>query len=96
VNGQDFISVEYKSIPGSCKPLAGLFNYISLSPATRQVSVLKAPAVADAVCKAELVSAKVDAPSGDPFADFSISKVVGVAEVKNGSSALGILEPAEK
>jgi hypothetical protein len=95
VNGQDFISVEYKSVPGPCKPLAGLFNYISLSPETRQVGVLRAPAVAD-ICKAELVSAKVNAPSGDPFSDYSIAKFVGVAEVKNGSSALGILQPIEK
>lgn len=61
VNGQDFVTVEYKSVPGSCKPAAILFNYISLSPETKQVGVLRVPAVAD-ICKAELVSAKVNAP----------------------------------
>jgi hypothetical protein len=95
VNGQDFVTVEYRSVSGSCKPVAVLLNYISLSPETKRVSVLKAPVVGD-TCKAELVSAKVNAPSGDPFSDYSISKVVGVAEVKNGSSALGILQPIEK
>jgi hypothetical protein len=95
VNGQDFVTVEYKSVPGVCKPAAFLLNYISLSPETKQVGVLRVPAVGD-MCKADLVSAKVDAPSGDPFSDYSISKVVGVSEAKNASSALGMLQPAKE
>jgi hypothetical protein len=95
VNGQDFITVEYKSVPGSCKPAAVLLNYVSLSPETKQVSVLRVPVVAD-FCKAELVSAKVNAPSVDQFSDYSITKVVGVSEAKNGSSALGMLHSTKE
>ncbi len=95
VNGQDFVTVEYKSLPGSCKPIAVLLNYISLSPETKRVSVLGAPFVGD-TCKAELVSAKVDASSGDPFSDYSVSKFVSVSEAKNGSSALGMLQSTKE
>ena len=95
MNGQDFVTVEYKSVTGSCKPAAILLNYISLSPEMKQVGVLRVPVVGD-ICKAELVSAKVNAPSGDPLSDYSIVKVVGVSELKNGSSALGILQPAKQ
>jgi hypothetical protein len=89
------VTVEYKSVPGSCKPAAFLLNYISLSPETKQVGVLRVPAVGD-ICKADLVSAKVDAPPGDLFSDYSISKVVGVSEAKKASSALGMLQPAKE
>ena len=95
VNRQDFVTVEYKSVSGSCKPVTILLNYISLSPKTKEVSLLKAPFVGD-FCKAELVSAKVNALSGDPFSDYPISKFVAVSEFKNGSSALGVLQPAKE
>jgi|tagenome__1003787_1003787.scaffolds.fasta_scaffold20704946_1 hypothetical protein len=95
VDRQDFVTIEYKSVSGSCKPVAILLNYISLSPKTKEIGVLKAPFVGD-FCKAELVSAKVNAPSGDPFSDYPISKFVGVSEFRNGSSALGVLQPAKE
>jgi hypothetical protein len=95
VNGQDFVTAEFKSVPGSCKAAGARLNYVSLSPATEQVGVTTIPFVAD-LCKAELVSAKVTAPSDDPFSKYSISKVIGVAEFKNASAAFTSPEPARK
>jgi hypothetical protein len=95
VNGQDFITAEYKSVPGSCEPAAIELNYVTMSPQAEQLVVSTIPGVLDA-CKAELVSAKVDAPSGDPFAAFPIAKVVGISEFRNGSFAPGIPQPVRK
>jgi hypothetical protein len=86
VNGQDFVTAEFKSVPGSCEGAALLLNYVVLSPETKQLGVNKIPVVLDS-CKAELVSAKVTAASGDPFSTFPISKVIGAAEFRNGSAA---------
>jgi hypothetical protein len=95
VNGQDFVTAEFKSVPGSCKAAAVLLNYVSLSPATEQLGVTKIPAVFDS-CKAELVSAKVTAPSGDPFSAYSISKLIGAGEFKNASFTFTSPEPVRK
>ena len=38
VNGQDFVTVEYRSVSGSCKPVAVLLNYISLSPERNELA----------------------------------------------------------
>lgn len=95
VNGQDFVTAEFKSAPGSCEPAAVLLNYISLSPESEQLGVTKIPVVADS-CKAELVSVKVTAPSGDPFSAYPISKAVGAAEFKNGSFTMTSQQPAGK
>lgn len=84
VNGQDFITVEIKSDPGSCEPAAGRLNYPGLSAKTKQIVVNEIPFVGD-FCKAEPVSVNVNAPAGDPFAAFPIAKVVWAAEFKNGS-----------
>jgi hypothetical protein len=95
VNGQDFVTAEFKPAPGSCEPAAVLLNYISLSPESEQLGVTKIPVVLDS-CKAELVSVKVTAPSGDPFSAYPISKAVAVAEFKNGSFTMTSQQPAGK
>ncbi len=95
VNGQDLVTAEFKPVPGSCEATAALLNYVSLSPETEQVTVTKIPFVGDS-CKAELVSAKVTAASGDAFAAYSISKAVGAAEFRNASFTLSSPQPAGK
>jgi len=84
VNGQDFVTAEFKPVPRSCQSGAVLLNYVSQSAETKQFRVVKIPFVGD-FCKAELVSAKVTAPSNDPFSEFPIAKVTGVSELRNGS-----------
>jgi hypothetical protein len=95
VNGQDLVTTEIKSVPGSCEAAAILLNYVSLSPETEQVIVNKIPVVGDS-CKAEPVSAKVTAPSGDPFSAYPISKVIGAAEFRNGSLSFSVPQPVGK
>ena len=95
VNGQDFVSAEFKSVPGSCQPAAVLLNYVGLSPETEQLGVNRIPVTMDS-CKAELVSAKVTAAPGDPFATYPVSKFTGAAEFKNGSGAFTSPQPAGK
>lgn len=95
LNGQDFVTAEFKSVPGSCQAAAVILDYVSLAPETEQFGLNKIPVVFD-VCKAELVSAKVTAPSGDPFGAYPISKFVGITEFKNGSFSINSLQPAGK
>nr|WP_294546471.1 hypothetical protein [uncultured Rhodopila sp.] len=95
VDGHDAITAEIKSVPGSCEAAAISLNYESLSPETKQVSVLKIPFVGDS-CKAEPVSVKITAPPGDPFSAYPILKVVGVSDVKNGSFAFTVPQPARE
>ena len=83
VNGQDFISVEIKSL-GECQAAAGTLNYPGVSPKTKQLVVNEIPYVGQA-CKAEPVSVNVTAPAGDPFSAYPIAKVVWAAEFKNAS-----------
>jgi hypothetical protein len=70
-------------------------NYEAMSPETKQVNVVKIPFVGDS-CKAEPVSVKITAPPGDPFSAYSISKVVGVSDIKNGSFAFTVPQPARE
>lgn len=84
LNGQDFITVEIKSDPTPCEPVAGLLNYPGLLAKTKQVVVSKIPFVGD-FCKAEPVSVNVTAPAGDLFGKFPVAKVVWAAEFKNGA-----------
>jgi hypothetical protein len=84
VNGQDFITVEIKSDPGPCEPVAGLLNYPGLPASSKQLVVNVIPYVGDG-CKAEPVSVNVNAPPGDLFGGFPIAKVVWAAEFKNGA-----------
>jgi hypothetical protein len=95
VNGQDFVTAEFKPVPGSCEAAAALLNYVSLSPETKQVIVTKIPFVGDR-CKAELVSAKIAAASGDAFAAYSISKAIWTVEIRNLSFTLSSPQPAGK
>jgi len=95
VNGQDFVTAEFKPVPGSCEAAAALLNFVSLSPETKQVAVTKIPFVGDR-CKAELVSAKITAVSGDAFEAYSISKAVGATEFRNLSFTLPSPQPAGK
>ena len=84
VYGQDFITVEIKSDPGPCEPVAGLLNYPGLQTKPKQIVVNEIPYVGDG-CKAEPVTVKVDAPPGDLFGKFPIVKVIWAAEFKNGA-----------
>ncbi len=93
VNGQDFVNAEIKPVSGSCETSAVLLNYVSISPETRQVAVIKIPVVADG-CKAELISAKVTAPPGDPFSAFPVAKFVGASEFRNASFTITALQSA--
>jgi hypothetical protein len=95
VNGQDFVTAEIKTVPGSCEPAAILLNYVVQSPDTKQLGVNRIPVVTDG-CKAELVSAKVTAASGDPFSAYPISKVVGASEFRNASFAFTSPQPAKE
>jgi hypothetical protein len=95
VNGQDFVTAEFKSVPGSCEATATHLNYVSLLPETKQVTVTKIPFVGD-LCKAELVSVKVTAASRDAFAAYTISKAVGEAEFRNASFTIPSPQPAGK
>ncbi len=85
VNGHDVITADFKPVPGSCQPAAVRLNYVALAPQGEQPEVNHIPFVGE-ICKAEPVSAKIVAPSGDPFAAFSIVKVTGVSETKNGAA----------
>jgi hypothetical protein len=95
VNGQDFVTAEIKLVPGPCKAGDALLNYVSLSPQAEGISVIKIPFVGDS-CKAEPVSAKVTAASGDPFSAYPISKVIRAGEFKNASFAFTSPQPAGK
>jgi hypothetical protein len=94
VNGQDIVTTEIKSVPNSCEPGAVLLNYLAMSPA-KQIIINKIPVVSDS-CKAEPVSAKLTAPAGDPFSAFSIAKVTGAAEFRNGSAAFTVPQSARE
>jgi hypothetical protein len=76
VSGQDFVTAEIKSVPGSCEAGSVLLNYISMSPQAKQLVVTHIPVVGD-FCKADTVSAKITAAPGDPFAAFTILLVAG-------------------
>ena len=84
LDGQDFITVEIKSVPESCAPAAGRVNYPGVSSKTKKVVVNEIPFVGD-FCKAEPVSVDINAPQGDPFAAYPIAKVVWAAEFRNGA-----------
>jgi len=86
VNGQDFVTVEIKSVPGSCEPGSVTLNY-----PTRK-GLIEIPATGD-VCKAEPVSVEVTARPGDPFAAFRPVKVVWAIEFKNGAFSLPRPQP---
>ena len=95
VEGHDVITAEIKTVPGSCEAAAISLNYKSVSPETKQVNVVKIPFVGDS-CKAEPVSVKITAPPGDPFSAYQILKVVGASDIKNGSFAFTVPQPARE
>jgi hypothetical protein len=95
VDGHDVITAEIKMIPGSCEAVAASVNYESVSPETKQVVVTRIPFVADS-CKAEPVSVKITAPSGDPFSAYPILKVVGASDIRNGSFAFTVPQSARE
>jgi hypothetical protein len=81
VNGEDFVSVEIKSLAQSCGR-----NLVSLNYVTPEG--LLEIAVTGEACEAEPISVEVHAPPGDPFAAFRPVKVLWAAEYKNGAFAL--------
>jgi hypothetical protein len=46
------------------------------------------------LCKAEVISVKVTAPPGDPFAALHPAKVLGAVELKNGAFSFSRPVPA--
>jgi hypothetical protein len=95
LNGQDIVAAEIKPVPNGCAPGTAVLNYVSVSQGTEQIVVTKIPFVAD-ICKADLVSAKVTAPSGDAFSAYTIAKLVGASEFRNGAAAFSAPVPAGK
>jgi len=95
VNGLDFVTVEIKSLSGTCEAAAGLLNYPALLPNTTQLVVNEIPFVGE-FCKAEPVSVNVNAPSGDPFAAYRIEKIIWAAEFKNASFSFALPHPARR
>ncbi len=95
LNGRDFVTAQFKPVAGSCQQVAILLNYVSLGPQAEQPVVTRIPLVGES-CKAESASAKITAPSGDPFAAFPIVKVAGAGEFRNASFAFSAPQPAAK
>ncbi|MFL5287465.1 MAG: hypothetical protein ACJ8AW_42450 [Rhodopila sp.] len=93
LNGQDLVTAEIKPVPNGCAPGAGVLNYVTMARKTEQIVVNRIPFVGD-ICKADLVSAKVTAPSGDAFSAYPIAKLVGASEFRNGASAFSAPVPA--
>lgn len=93
VNGRDVITVEVKSLPGECQLASGRVNYPGVSGKTKQVVVNEIPWVGE-FCKAEPVTAKIDAPPGDPFSAYQIAKVVWAAEFKNAAFSFSVPQVA--
>lgn len=81
IGGQDFVSVEIKSVPDSCASAPVALTYPSPK------GLIEIP-VAGQACKAEPVSVKVHAPSGDPLGEFKPVKLLWAAEFKNGSFSI--------
>lgn len=94
-NGQDVVTAEIKPVSNGCAPAAAELNYLAQSRETEQVVVTRIPFVGD-ICKADLVSAKVTAPSGDAFSAYPIAKLVGASEFRNGAFAFSAPVPAGK
>lgn len=84
VNGQPVVIAEVKSSPLPCATIAGTLNYpVQLKG---KIMVNRIPYAGDG-CGADLVSLKVVAPSGDPFASLVPAKVTWAAEFRNGNFA---------
>ena len=80
LNGRDFVTVLIKP-SNECEASAVTLNYLTAT------GVTEIPA-AGTVCKAEPVSATVDAPKGDPFAAFKVAKVIWAIEFKDGAFSI--------
>lgn len=89
MNGHDFVSVEIKPVPGSCKPGAVTLNYLS------RKGLVQVPAAGD-VCEAQPLSVKINAPPGDAFGAFRPAKLLWAIEFKNGAWANTAPQPLEK
>jgi hypothetical protein len=92
LDGQDIVTVDIKSVPGTGEEVAALLNYVSISPITKGISVLKIPVVGQSF-SAEARSVSITAPSGDPFAEYSITKTLWAAEFRNCSFSFSYPQP---
>lgn len=72
--GRDLVAVDVKIDSTKCGPGGGGVNFLSDMPRTNHLVMLSA-AFWGEVCPAEVVSARVVAPEGDPFAQFQPKKV---------------------
>lgn len=72
--GQDLVAVEVKVDSSKCQPGGGRVNFLSNMPRTGQI-IEFSPVFWGEVCPAEVMSAKLTAPAGDPFARFPLKKV---------------------
>lgn len=72
--GRDLVAVDVKIDYSKCGPGGGALNFLSDMPRTNHLVAFSA-AFWGEVCPAEVVSARVVAPNGDPFAQFQPKKV---------------------
>lgn len=72
--GRDLVAVDVKVDSGKCGPGGGGVNFLSDMPRTNHLVMLSA-AFWGEVCSAEVVSARIIAPEGDPFAQFQPKQV---------------------
>ncbi len=86
VAGRDFITAEVRAGPAPAAPAAAQLRDPGVLAATGAMVVNVIPFVAD-VRPVELVSLQVNAPAGDPFARYTVARVVAALEVKNGAFA---------
>jgi hypothetical protein len=93
LDGQPFVTVEIKPMPDPCQNISGLLNYPGVVEKTKQIMINQIPYTLD-LCKAEVISVKVTAPPGDPFAALHPAKVLGAVELKNGAFSFSRPVPA--
>jgi hypothetical protein len=85
--GRDLVAVDVAVDSTKCAPGGGAVNFLSDMPRTNHLIVLSA-AFWGEVCPAEVRSARITAPAGDPFAQFQPKQVNWSIQFK-GSVAVG-------
>lgn len=70
---KEVVKVEAKIDSSKCKPGGGTVNFLTKTPDGKMM--LMQPVFWGEVCPGEIVSARMTAPDGDPFAQFPLKKV---------------------
>lgn len=84
--GRDLVAVEVEIDPAKCAPGGGGVNFLSDMPRTNHL-IMISTAFWGEVCPAEVVSARVIAPEGDPFAQFQLRQVNWSFQLKGSVAA---------